>query len=162
MSVLYVDNLQPNLGSVVEVSGHVVKTTLLQTSTSVLVQSQTYTSVWSGSYTPVLSTSTLMLDYRLAIQSSNYTNAEGRYDLQLLINGTQEDACNALGNYDYDASGGIWNKTMISRTINYSNTNGSALSFDFQVKCIDSNPNAAVNLSEGSSKSSIIITEIAQ
>jgi len=162
MSTLYVDNLQPNLGSVVEVSGHVVKTTLLQTSTSVLVQSQTYTSVWSGSYAPVLGTSIIMFDYRLILQSSNYSNAEGRYNLILNLNGSEADACSTLGNYDYDGSGGIWNKAMISSVVSYSNTNGSAVSFDFQVKCIDSSANASVTLSEGSSKSSIIIMEIAQ
>lgn len=140
--------------------GQVVKTTRYTTTTYVNVASQSYTSVWSGSHTPVLSSSTLIFNYFLTMRSTNQGNAEGRYYIKLNLDGSEAQAFSSLGNYDYGGSG-IWTKDTIASTVSFNNTDGGAVSFDFQVKNTDSHANAQTSLSEGSNTSSIIVTEIA-
>lgn len=142
-------------------AGQVVKTTKLDKNTEAVVQSQSYTSVWSGSYTPVLASSTLIFDYRLVIRHTNQTNAEARYYLVLYLNGVSADVYSALGTYDFGGHG-VWSKDMVSQTTSYSNTTGNSVSFDFQIRNIDAASAMYTTLCEGSNRSSLIITEIAQ
>lgn len=152
--------IDASAGTLVPSAGQVVKTTRYTTTTYVNVASQSYTSVWSGSHTPVLTTSTLIFSYFLTMRATHQGNAEARYFLLLNLDGSEAQAFNTLGTYDYGTHG-IWNKHTTASTVSFSNTDGGSIAFDFQVKNQDSGVNMQTSISEGATTSSMIVTELA-
>jgi hypothetical protein len=149
----------PSGHTLVPSTGQIVKVTRVENTTVVDHTNQTYTTIWSGSYTPVLTSSTIIFAYNLVLRCYHTSGAEARYNLILNLNGSEAAAFTSIGLYNYSGTG-TWKKDIQSNTTEFSNTTGSAVSWQFQTKNIDSQ--SYVGFSENSNPSTMLILEIAQ
>lgn len=165
MSTLYVDNLEPNLGSQVEIPdlkpivGSVINQELVTTVTSVGVSANSLTSVWAPSYTPVSNSSYVFATFSLSINPYRNTAHDARFQYQLYQNSTLTiDSANS-GVYDYGGNGN-WSKLKYTDVIRYTNSATTAIPYDVklstQALCI------SVVLNYGGTQSQVLFTEIAR
>ena len=161
MSTLKVDTLQPATGTRVSSAGHVVHSERQTTSTDVNVTSTSYTDVWTANYTPKLTTSTVMFQLSTSIRVDRNGGYDNRGNIQILHNGSSAYSINYFGEYDYGNSGS-WQKVSFSETTEYSNTNGSQITWKLQVAQSSSSSATSVRFGEATSPcGSLLITEIA-
>ena len=109
MSTLYVDNLQPNLGSGVHAAGHVVQ---VQTTSSPLfsnLTSTTYTDLLTLNFTPKFSNSLLRVDVCFRYQE-NGVNTNIKY--KVLHDGANIYGINYYSDYHDAATNSISSKAF--------------------------------------------------
>lgn len=107
MSTLYVDNLQPNLGSRVMAAGHVVQVVQATYSTETSSISTTFSDTGlSASITPTSTSSKVLILFSLGSSGVNNTAAEAR-GYYRLMQGSTELYRMDIRSYDYGNSGSI-------------------------------------------------------
>ena len=143
-STIKVDTIQtaagavPTVGDLGFASGSVVKVTRIQTTSETSNSTQNYVTVWEPSYTPVLSNSKIIFAWTLKWICTHGSGAEKRYFYRVNIGGSEVFLNQYTGLYTYTGDGN-WNKTDNASSIEYTNTNGSAITLQFQGKNVDSN-----------------------
>ena len=161
MSTLYVDTInEKTSGNGIKIPGHVVKETLVDvTPSSTFTNStSTYAQAFAGSFTPQLSTSTIIADISFYYRSYRSNGSDGRGKFRVLVDGTQEFEVIEVGGYDYGGSG-PWIKQNVHANIEINNTTGSAVSV--AVQCA-TNGGLGVNVYAGNEgRATIRFTEIA-
>lgn len=107
MSTLYVDNLQPNLGSGVLIPGHVVQVVQATRATETASTSNTFSDTGlSLSITPKSNTSKIMVMFSLGSSGVNNTASEARGYFRLMRASTEIYRMDVRA-YDYGNSGSI-------------------------------------------------------
>jgi hypothetical protein len=164
MSTLYVDNLQPNLGSQVEIpnlkpnSGNVIKTQLLTNTSDTNITSTSYTDAMTFTYTPALATSKIYFHCSFILRAYRDGGADGRFKYRILINGSEKLNNLYLGPYDY-GGGGIWFNWKLSEIVEFDSVSTSALTFKFQTAVLGGQ---GIRTNENAKQSQLLVTEIAQ
>lgn len=164
MSTLYVDNLQPNLGSQVEIpnlkpnSGNVIKTQLLTNTSNADITSTSYTDAMTFTYTPALATSKIYFHCAFNLRTYRSGNADSRFKYRILINGSEKLNNTSVGPYDY-GGGGIWFNWKLSEIVEFDSVSTSALTFKFQTARDGS---SGIRTNENSKESQLLVMEIAQ
>lgn len=165
MSTLYVDNLQPNLGSEVEISNlkanpqNVLKTELFVNTNSTEHSSTSYTDVITYTYTPVSATSRIIFQTSTFIRGYNNGTADARFKYRILVNGSEKAVKRYCGIYDY-GSHGTWSNGSYSDCIEFDSVSTAALTIKIQTGVIGSG--GGVRTSENGDPSTLLVTEIAQ
>ena len=166
MSTLYVDNLEPNLGSQVEIpdlkplAGSVINQEIVTNSIFTTVAVNAGTSVWTPSYTPVSDNSDVYATFNLNLNPHRSNGPDARFTYALWRDSTQVLNATYMGVYDYGNSGN-WSKVKYTDTIKHTNTSTSAITYDVKLStqglCISVDFNA-----QATPPSQVIFTEIAQ
>ena len=141
MSTLYVDNLQPNLGSRVMAAGHVVQVvqgTLGSTATGTTSGNTFYDCGLSATITPTSSSSKILISYTIHMGTGSY-QAKSRIvrDSTVVGIGTQEGSrtgASSVSNF-YDDNGTTMQYQYQPQGITYldSPASSSALTYKIQV-----------------------------
>ena len=164
MSTLYVDNLQPNLGSQVEIpnlkpnSGNVIKTQLLTNTSDTNITSTSYTDAMTFTYTPALATSKIYFHCAFNLRAYRQDGADSRFKYRILINGSEKLNNLYVGTYDY-GGGGIWFNWKLSEIVEFDSVSTSALTFKFQTAVLGGQ---GIRTNENGKESQLLVTEIAQ
>ena len=164
MSTLYVDNLQPNLGSQVEIPNlkanpqNVLKTELLVNTTAVDNLSSSYTDAITYTYTPVSATSRIILQFSTFIRGYHSGASDARFNYRILVNGSEKSAKRYCGIYDYGA-GGTWSNFTWSDCIEFDSVSTAAVTIKIQTATQGA---VGVRTSENGDPSTLLVTEIAQ
>lgn len=165
MSTLYVDNLEPNLGSQVEIpdlkplAGSVINQEIVTNSISTTVTVNALTSVWTPSYTPVSDNSDVYATFNLSFQPYRNTGADARFNYAIWRDSTEVLNANSIGVYVYGSSGN-WSKLKYTDTIKHTNTSTSAITYD--VKLSTQGLCVSVAINSAGTQSQVIFTEIAR
>ena len=165
MSTLYVDNLEPNLGSQVEIpdlkplAGSVINQELVTTTTSVTVTTSTLTSVWTPSYTPVSNSSYVFATFVLNFNPYKSTGADARFHYKIYQNNSLVIDTDTVGVYDYGNSGN-WTKLKYTEVVKYTNSATTAIPYDVQLST--QTLALSVTINSNSTQSQVLFTEIAQ
>ncbi len=163
MSILKVDTInEKTSGNGVAIPGHVIHSERQTTSTDVNVTSTSYTDVWTVNYTPKLTTSTVMFQLSTSIRIDRNGGYDNRGNIKILHNGSSVYLITYFGEYDYGNSG-AWQKVSFSETTEFSNTNGSQITWKLQVAQASAGSATSVRFGEATSPcGSLLIMEIAQ
>ena len=153
MSTLYVDNLQPNLGSGVSIPGHVIQTANAPENTSIIYFGNTlgsFVSFNSVNFTPLRSDSLIVVSYR---QNVNIASS-GTVTFQVRQGGTvvamDEIASPPNGRRSYGGVG----FGRISHT--------AGVTYSFSFGAVQSGSTSANNYTINSGGNILLIQEIAQ
>lgn len=162
MSTLYVDNLQPNLGSRVMAVGHVVQVVESSFATETTLGSGTYTDIGlSASITPTSASSKIYVLCNLnsaGVQNSGGADAKGRYRI---LRGTTEILESLHRAYDYGNSGSICFGSYAMSVLDSPSTT-SSITYKAQ-QILDAGSSIRVNEGGGGTrKCTITLMEIAQ
>lgn len=165
MSTIYVDKLEPNLGSRVEIpdlkplAGSVINQEIVTNNVGTTVTVNALTSVWTPSYTPVSANSDVYATFNLNFNPYRNTGYDARFQYAIWRDSTSILDVNTMGVYDYGNSG-TWNKLKYVDTIKYTNTSTSPLTYDVKLStqglCI------TVAFNGNSTQSQVLFTEIAR
>jgi len=159
MSTLYVDNLQPNLGSRVMAAGHVINQEMATVSTQVNITSSTLTSVWTPSYTPISDNSDVYALFNLNIMSNNNGGNDARYKWRIELGGVTLFSGIDYGPYDYNG-GGTWFRGYTTYFTKHTNSATSALNYNILLANDVDSDNA--RFCDDGDESQVIFTEIAR
>jgi hypothetical protein len=121
--------------------------------------SSAYAQAFAGSFTPQLSTSTIIADISFYQRSYRANGADGRMKFRVLVDGSEEFALVAHGAYDYGGSG-AWLKVNSHAAIQINNTTGNSVSVSVDTARDGGINNVVYHASEG--RATIRFTEIAQ
>lgn len=113
-------------------SGQIVHTERVLTTADITVSGTTYTDVWTINYTPKLTTSNVIFQYNALIRNHRDGSHDSRSNLRVLHNGSAVYTVTDIGDYDYGNSG-TWHKWQFSDATQYSNTNGSQITWKLQL-----------------------------
>lgn len=162
MSTLYVDNLEPNLGSQVEIpdlkplAGSVVQTTTITSNSNYYWSSSGWVTVWQPSFTPKYSNSRLHFAVSINVLNESSNNT----DLWLGWN-------NANGQYHYGfgKAGSLsgWNQN--NNAVTYDAPAGSAAAQLLWIQLKGSGSETSYwnyNYGNGTARSTVTMWEIAQ
>lgn len=139
-SIIKVDTIQTSAGGTptaadlgINTSGNVVNATMVNVTpgANISTSNNTFVQFFSQDYTPVLSSSTILVRLSLHIQSSKSGSADGRFTYRVLLNDAQEFINNEAGLYDYGSSG-PWSNLVYTSDVSFSNTTGNTLNIKFQ------------------------------
>ena len=134
MSILKVDTInEKTSGNGVAIPGHAIhiERVVIAADITVTTSGTTYTDVWTINYTPKLTTSNVIFQYNALIR--NYASShDSRSNLRVLHNGSAVYTVTDIGDYDYGGSG-TWEKWQFSDATQYSNTNGSQITWKLQL-----------------------------
>ena len=165
MSTLYVDNLEPNLGSQVEIpdlkplAGSVINQEIVTNTIGTTISVNAGTSVWTPSYTPVSDNSDVYATFNLNFNPYRNTGYDARFNYAIWRDSTQVLNATSMGVYDYGNSGN-WSKLKYIDTIKHTNTSTSAITYDVKLStqglCI------SVSFNSAGTQSQVIFTEIAR
>ena len=164
MSTLYVDNLQPNLGSQVEIPAlkpnaeSVINTQRLVHTASYDHSSTSYADAITWTYTPVSATSKMI--FQTSLWGRGYRNggSDGRWKYRILVNGTQKAENVYVGIYDYGGSG-AWGNFTWTNCIEFDSISTAALTIKVQIA---TQGGIGIRVSENGNPSTLLVTEIAQ
>lgn len=142
-------------------SGSVVKETLVDVTppSSFTNTSSAYAQAFAGSFTPQLSTSTIIADISFYQRSYRSNGQDGRMKFRVLVDGSQQFEIVSLGAYDYGNSG-PWLKVNTHAAIQINNTTGNSVSVS-----VDTARDGGINnivYQAGEGRATIRFTEIAQ
>ena len=163
MSTLYVDNLEPNLGSRVLAAGHVVQTVQQPYTTTVAITSTSYTATGlTASITPTLSSSKVLVLVNLSAEMYQNGSAAGKFFFQILRDST-EVAFKRSDSYAGTGSNGYYS-ISINGTMAYLDTPSTTSSVTYSVngKLSSTQNSTNLRLQDAGSMSSITLMEIAQ
>lgn len=164
MSTLYVDNLQPNLGSQVEIPNlkanpqNVLKTELLATTVEAANSSSSYSDAVVWTYTPVSATSKIIFQTSNWITGYRNNGTDSRFRYRILVNGSQKAESIYCGVYDYGGSG-TWANLIWTDCIEFDSVSTAALTIKVQTATHGA---IGVRLNENGNSSTLLVTEIAQ
>ena len=173
MSTLHVENpkglssggnankiIVPSGQTLVPSVGQVIHTERQTTSTDVNVTSLSYTDAWTVNYTPKLTTSNVMFHVCCSIRVDRNGYYDNRGSIKIVHNGTDAYELTYFGQWDY-GNHGIWNKGSFSGTTEYSNTNGSQVTWKLQIKRAVSTGGTSIRFGEDTTPcGSLVITEV--
>lgn len=164
MSTLYVDNLQPNLGSQVEIPNlkpnaeSVINTKRLLVTASVDNTTSTYADAVTWTYTPVSATSKIIFQTSVWIRGYRQSGADCRFKYRILVNGSQKAESLYCGGYDYGA-GGMWLNSTYSDCIEFDSVSMAAITIKVQTARQGGH---GVRATENGNPSTLLVMEIAQ
>jgi hypothetical protein len=144
-------------------AGSVVKETLVDVTPSspFVTTSSTYSQAFAGSFTPQLSTSTIIADISFYQRSYRANGADGRMKFRVLVDGSEEFALVAHGAYDYGGSG-AWLKVNSHAAIQINNTTGNSVSVSVDTATSGASTSTVYPSSTDEGRATIRFTEIAQ
>ena len=172
MSTLYVDNLQPNLGSRVSIpnltpsAGQLVNYVQHVDTNSINFTSTSYATAYTvPTYTPILTNSTVIHRFNVVLRSARDSGHDARCRLKILRNGAAVITETEMFGYDYGGSG-MWMKMPYTQVISYNNTDGSNITAEVQIGVVNPAGSCLYNSTEGGipavTQSVYEIMEIAQ
>ena len=133
MSILKVDTInEKTSGNGVAIPGHAIHIERVVSTADITVTTTTYTDVWTINYTPKLTTSNVIFQYNALIRNFRDGSNDSRSNLRVLHNGSAVYTVTSIGDYDYGGSG-TWHKWQFSDATQYSNTNGSQITWKLQL-----------------------------
>ena len=163
MSTLYVDNLEPNLGSRVMAAGHVVQVVEQDNTTETITSSTSFVDTsLLATITPSSTSSKILIVISASFfgESGSLTSFTG--SANVTRNGTSVKEFNRVVNIRAAAAGGLTGYgSQGSIVFLDSPSSTSALTYKLQLNCSDANINVRIN-KDGVSRSSITLMEIAQ
>ena len=164
-SIIKVDQIQNAAGGVptaadlgLNVSGTVLNVGQYETNSTYDNTSSAWTTMWAPTYTPVKTSSIIIVNMKFNLRAYRNGGADGRAGYRVLVNGSEYCSAPYIGCYDYGGHG-IWIAQTHSENLLLSNTTGATYTITLQTST--QNLCTAVNFNEASSKSSIVFTEIA-
>lgn len=161
MSTLYVDNLQPNLGSGVHIPGHVVQTKTLKTTSSLTSTSTTYIDVLDFDFTPVYDNSVLLVSGALSGIAYEAQTAYSGSQWQYTVTPSGGSTTSGLINYymmHYPA--GAYYGGQIPLSFDYTVT--STVSHTIKVQALSRGGRSNAFRNRNGESSVMVIQEIAQ
>ena len=169
-SELYVETLKgltsgANANKVIIPSGQTLVANNVPVNYQVIESSQTQQSVSSTSmtlvdtitYTPVLTSSTILVEPMALIKTDANGVAEGRADVGFYLNGTLDHFLDEVGGYDRGGSGIYVNSGYVSY-LTYDNTDGSNLVLTIRIAVLNTSIDAQYN--HNNAKSRYKFTEV--
>ena len=164
MSTLYVDNLEPNLGSQVEIpdlkpnAESVINTKRLVVTTFQDHASSSYADAITWTYTPVSATSKII--FQTSFWGRGYRNGgpECRWKYRILVNGSTKAESFYVGIYDYGSSG-TWGNFTWTDCIEFDSVSTAAITIKVQTAV---QGGQGIRVSENGNPSTLLVTEIAQ
>jgi hypothetical protein len=167
-SIIKVDTLQKANGATptaadlgINVAGNVIHTEMFTNAQDQDVQTNSWTQVWTFSYTPKLTNSKLIFSSSLDLRGQRSSNPDARFDYRIYTGGNLQFYRANCGHYDYGNSG-AWHKGNFVDNCQYINTNGSAVTWTLNIKRGNSTGVRFNELSGGTNpNSTCVVTEIA-
>ena len=164
MSTLYVDNLQPNLGSQVEIpdlkpnAESIINTQRFVQTAFHDHGSSSYVDAITWTYTPVSATSKVI--FQTSFWGRGYRNggADCRWRYRILVNDTTKAESIYVGVYDY-GSHGVWANNTWTDYIEFDSISTAAITLKVQTAV---QGGLGVRVSENGNPSTLLVTEIAQ
>ena len=102
-------------------------------STTISITGSTYTDFVSISYTPVVTTSNIIILQNVQFRGEK-TAADARFAMRMLVNGSAVYTLTEWGIYDYGNSG-VWYNLNWPQLYVYSNTTGNSVAIKVQGHC---------------------------
>jgi len=163
MSILKVDTInEKTSGNGVVIPGHAIHIERVVSTSDITVTTTTYTDVWTINYTPKLTTSNVIFQYNAIIRNFREGSHDSRSNLRVLHNGSAVYTVTDIGDYDYGNSG-TWHKWQFSDATQYSNTNGSQITWKLQLARAGSTQATDTRFGEAATTAgTAVIMEIAQ
>ena len=170
MSTIYVDNLQPNLGSGVIIAGHTLQTVHGVTSTQVDISAlNTWTSIYTNvaTITPKSASSKILITGVISFYYSSLTTNYGQFRADLAINRNSTLLGEVMGYAGWmDTGSSIEPMINIPFTYLDSPASTSTLNYGFSARVGDYGSAASVSFTYddggGDQQSSFVLQEIAQ
>ena len=153
MSTLYVDNLQPNLGSGVSIPGHVVQTVIAPENLSIIYFGNTlgsFVQFNSVNFTPLLSDSLILVSYRqnVNVSSSGTVTFQVRQDGTFVAQDeitTPPNGRRSYGGVGFGRNGHV-----------------AGVTYNFSFGAVQSGATSATNYTVNSGGNILLVQEIAQ
>lgn len=161
MSTLYVDNLQPNLGSGVSIPGHVIQAQVFSWTTEFTVNATSFADVTDASFTftPKSNNSMLIITTDMSVRINGGGATSDGFTFRNVVDGT---ALHTPGeNHEYYMSSTQDLYSRISKTDTYTNTSTTSKTIKIQAAGHTSSSNNRINFSNRF-KSTVTVMEIAQ
>ena len=137
-SIIKVDQIQLADGSTptagdLGITGGVVNTQLFNVTpgSGITNTTSTFADFCTVNYTPVQTTSTLLITSSLILNASKESSQDARFTYRMTIDGTKVWLVDQQGIYDYGA-GGIWHNFSHVQQYEHSNTTGSQIQIKVQ------------------------------
>ena len=167
-SIIKVDTLQKANGSTptaadlgINTTGNVIHTEMFTNAEDQDVQTNTWTEVWTFSYTPKLTNSKLIFSSSLDLRGFRSTGGDARFDYRIYTGGNLQFYRSNLGHYDYGGTG-AWHKGNFVDNCQYINTNGNAVTWVLNTRAGSSSGVRFNEISAGvNPNSTCVVTEIA-
>jgi|DEB0MinimDraft_10_1074344.scaffolds.fasta_scaffold20066_4 hypothetical protein len=170
MSTLYVDNLQPNLGSGVIIAGHTLQTVHGVTSTQVDISAlNTWTNIYTNvaTITPKSASSKILITGVISFYYASLTTNYGQFRADLAINRNSTLLGEVMGYAGWMDTGSTI-APMINIPFTYLDSPASTSTLNYGFSARVSNYGSAANVSftyddgGGDQQSSFVLQEIAQ